>query len=408
MQSLIENAGQVWGFSTAARIFFGWGAAGVLRDLANNFGTEVLLCADKNIAASGAVETAREHLEAGGARVTVFAEGTPDVDLLTIEKAAGLAANIRPDVIIGLGGGSNMDLAKACAILNRHPGPLSKYYGEHAVPGPITPVVAIPTTAGTGSEVSPVAVVSDPDRPFKVGIASRRLIPIWAVVDPSLTLSCPPSTTAHSGADALTHAIEAFTAIEARDRSPQAIFVGKNPISDACALKAIELIGGSLRQAVTQPDSRKDREAMSLGSLLAGMAFSSAGTAGVHALQYPIGEATHTPHGLGNALLLPHVMRRITPARIREMAVIARCLDARLHSVADEVAAEQAARLVESLICDLGIRGGLKGIGLPRTKLAEMAAIAAGISRLINNSPLPLNEEALLEILESAYEPEHL
>src|SRR5262249_48733334 len=152
----------------------------------------------------------------------------------------------KPDAIVGLGGGSNLDLGKCVAILLKYPGPLNKYYGENAVPGPVVDFVGIPTTAGTGSEVSPVAVVADPSRARKVGIATRRITPKWAIVDPHLTVSCPAHVTAYSGIDALSHAIETFCARVPEGRSPQAIFVGKNPVSDALAKDAITLIANSL------------------------------------------------------------------------------------------------------------------------------------------------------------------
>ncbi len=176
---------------------------------------------------------------------------------------------------------------------------------------------------------------------MKVGIASRALIPKWAIVDPALTVSCPASVTAYSGMDALAHAIECTCARVRTDCSPHAIFVGKNPMSDILAARAISAIAKFLPIAVAQPKDRAAREAMAMASLMAGMAFSAGGTAAVHALQYPVGEATHTPHGLGIAVLMPTVMKRITPSRIEEMAFIARCLDASLNSKPD---AEAAAR----------------------------------------------------------------
>jgi len=203
---------QIFGFSTASRIFFGWGAASVLRDVAREFGGRIFVCTDQNMVKAGVVETVLRELAEGKAEVKVFDEGQPEVDRQTIERAAAVAQAYAPDVVIGLGGGSNLDLSKAVALLVKYPAPLSAYYGENNIPGPITPVVAVPTTAGTGSEVSPVAVVADPERAMKVGIASRALIPKWAVVDPALTVSCPASVTAHSGMDALAHAIESFCA----------------------------------------------------------------------------------------------------------------------------------------------------------------------------------------------------
>jgi alcohol dehydrogenase len=393
---------RIAGFSTAGRIFFGWGAAGILRDVPREFGARVFVCTDQNMVKAGVVETVRKQLAQGKAEVEIFDGGQPEVDRKTIERAAAAAQAYAPDVVIGLGGGSNLDLSKAVALLVKFPGPLSACYGENNIPGPITPVVAVPTTAGTGSEVSPVAVVADPERAMKVGIASRALIPKWAIVDPALTVSCPASVTAHSGMDALAHAIESFCAKVRTDCSPHAIFVGKNPISDVLATRAISLIAKFLPVAVAQPHDRAAREEMALASLLAGMAFSSAGTAAVHALQYPVGEATHTPHGLGNAVLLPTVMRNIMPSRIPEMAFIARSLDPKLSSQSDVDAAGHAAPLVAELAAKVGIPKGLRALGVNEEQLPELAKMASTVRRLLDNSPVPFDENDLLRLLQEA------
>jgi len=398
-----ESSDAILGFSTAGRIFFGWGAASVLRDVAREFGRRVFVCTDQNMVKAGIVESVVAHLSQGIAEVKIFDGGKPEVDRRTIEWATTIARSYSPDVIIGLGGGSNLDLAKAVALLAKHPGPLSRYYGENKVPGPIAPIVAVPTTAGTGSEVSPVAVVADPERAMKIGIASRALIPKWAVVDPALTVSCPASVTAHSGMDALAHAIESFCAKVRTDCSPHAIFVGKNPMSDVLATKAITAIAKFLPTAVAQPSDRAAREGMALASLLAGMAFSSAGTAAVHALQYPVGEATHTPHGLGNAVLLPTVMKSITPSRIEEMAFIARSLNLNLKSETDADAASQAAGLVEELGAKVGIPKGLRALGLQIEQLPQLSEMASTVRRLLDNSPVPFDENDLLRLLQEAF-----
>jgi alcohol dehydrogenase class IV len=398
-----ETSKNIWGFSTAGRVFFGWGAATELQNVPREFGHRVLVCTDQNIVKAGICETVLALLGDAKADVNVFDEGRPEVDRETIERAAVVAQRYAPDVVIGLGGGSNLDLSKAVALLLKHPGPVSAYYGENNVPGPITPVVAVPTTAGTGSEVSPVAVVADPERAIKVGIASRALIPKWAIVDPALTVSCPASVTAHSGMDALTHAIESFCAKVRTDVSPHAIFVGKNPVSDILAAKAISCIAKSLATAVAHPGDRAAREDMALASLLAGMAFSSAGTAAVHALQYPVGEATHTPHGLGNAVLLPTVMRSILPSRIPEMAFIARCLDPGLNAETEAHAAGQAPVLVERLGAEVGIPKGLRALGLTREQLPHLSQLASTVRRLIDNSPVDFDESGLLRLLQEAY-----
>ena len=392
-----------WGFSSAGRVFFGWGVLEELRNVSQELGKRVMVCTDRNIIKSGIADRVEALLKEGGCEVLIFPEGRPEVDLKTIEASAEAARQFNPDVVIGVGGGSNMDLGKCTAILLKYPGPLQKYYGENAVPGPVVEVIGIPTTSGTGSEVSPVAVVADPDRFMKVGIATRRIIPKWALVDPSLTVSCPPHVTAHSGMDALSHAIESFCARVPEDRSPRAIFVGKNPVSDSLAKQAIQLIAQSLHKAVTEPSNRQARENMAQASLLAGMAFSCAGTAAVHALQYPVGEATHTSHGLGNAVLMPAVLKAISKARVPELAFIARSLDSDLERLSDEAAAERAPELVAKLGESIQIPRGLGAIGMKREQLNEMAELASGIKRLLDNSPVPFDQAALLHILEEAY-----
>jgi alcohol dehydrogenase len=392
-----------WGFSSAGRVFFGWGVLEELRNVGQELGKRVMVCTDRNIIKSGIADRVEALLKEGGCEVLVFPDGRPEVDLKTIDASAEAARQFKPSVIIGVGGGSNMDLGKCTAILLSYPGPLSKYYGENAVPGPVVDVIGIPTTSGTGSEVSPVAVVADPDRFMKVGVATRRLICKWAVVDPSLTVSCPPHVTAHSGMDALSHAIESFCARVPEDRSPRAIFVGKNPVSDALAKQAIQLIARSLPTAVSDPGNRQAREDMALASLTAGMAFSNAGTAAVHALQYPVGEATHTSHGLGNAVLMPAVLQAIAKSRVPELAFIARSLDASLNQATDAAASHEAPELVAKLAEKVGIPRGLGAIGMKREQLNEMAELASGIKRLLDNSPVPFDRAALLHILEEAY-----
>jgi len=391
-----------WGYSTAGRVFFGWGVLEELRTVTKELGKRVLICADKNIIKSGIADRVEALLKEGGCEVLTFPEGRPEVDLGTIGASAEAARGFNPDVIIGVGGGSNMDLGKCTAILLKYGGPLQKYYGEYGVPGPVVDVVCVPTTSGTGSEVSPVAVVADPDRFMKVGIATRRIIPTWALVDPSLTVSCPPHVTAHSGMDALSHAIESFCAKVPEGRSPRAIFVGKNPASDALAKQAIQLIAKSLPTAVLDPSNRQGREDMALASLLAGMAFSAAGTAAVHALQYSVGEATHTSHGHGNAVLMPAVMKAILKSRIPEMAFIARAFDAKLDRVSDEEAAAQAPELVAKLGENVLIPRGLASIGMKQEQLAEMAELSTSVKRLLDNSPVSFDKQALIGILEEA------
>jgi alcohol dehydrogenase len=252
--------------------------------------------------------------------------------------------------------------------------------------------------------VTPIAVLTDEEHDTKVGFPNRSLLPRVALVDPALTLSCPPSVTAHSGMDAMTHAVESFLAIDSADKAPQPFsgqgFVGKNPVSDALALRAVELIGSNLATAVANGSDLVAREAMALGSLLAGMAFASAGTAVVHALQYPIGARTHTPHGLGNAVLLPAAIRFNLPARTPESAVLARVLGS--TAPGDDAAASELADLLGRLALSVGITPNLRAIGMSEGDLAPAAADALRITRLIENNPRPLDEAALLSVLAEA------
>src|SRR5262245_17739033 len=203
--------------------------------------------------------------------------------------------------------------------------------------------------------------------------------------------------------DALSHPIESYCARIPEGRTPHAIFVGKNPVSDALAMQAIKLIFKALPTAVNDPTNRQGREDMSLASLLAGMAFSAAGTATVHALQYSVGEATHTSHGLGNAVLMPPVMKAILKSRIPEMAFIARAADSSLERVSDDEAAQHAPEAVAKLGDKVMIPRGLGAIGLKRDQIAEMAELSTSVKRLLDNSPVAFDKDALIGIMEEGY-----
>jgi alcohol dehydrogenase len=310
-----------------------------------------------------------------------------------------------PGCVVGLGGGSSIDLAKLVALGIAHGQDLRSFYGEDQVPGPIAPLVAIPTTAGTGSEVTPVAVLTDPDALLKVGISSRQLIPTYALCDPTLTHGCPPTVTAHAGIDALAHAVEAFTA--ARRHPPLGTsggFVGKNSLSDTFALEAIRQLFPNLLAA--QRDEPEARAAVAYGSLCAGLAFATAGTAVAHALQYPIGARTHTPHGLGTGLLLAYAMRFNRPARVAELAAIGRAMGVGTDRDDDEQAADAAVAGVAALATTLGIPPSLAELSVSEEDLPELARQALGVSRLIVNNPRELGVEGLLEILLAAWRGE--
>jgi alcohol dehydrogenase len=344
-------------------------------------------------------------LDAAALEVEVFDGTVPELPMETVLGAVRSALRFGPDCLVGLGGGSSLDLAKLVALGVAHGYELRSFYGEEQVPGPVAPVLAIPTTAGTGSEVTPVAVLTDPEAILKVGISSRHLIPAYALVDPTLTHGCPPPVTAFAGIDALAHAVEAYTAAR-REIPPgsEAVFVGKNALSDTFALPAIAAIAPNLVAATR--DEPEARTALAYGSLCAGLAFGTAGTAVAHALQYPIGARTHTPHGLGTGLLLAYAMAFNRPARVAELAVVARAMAVAGDDDDDEAAADAAIAGVASLAEAVGVPASLAELGIEERELPELANQALGVARLIANNPRELGEADLAEILGSAWRGE--
>jgi alcohol dehydrogenase class IV len=312
-----------------------------------------------------------------------------------------------PDAVLGLGGGSNMDLAKVAATALAHGGGPRDYVGEDKVPGPIRPLVCVPTTAGTGSEVSAASVLTDADNKIKVGILSNYLRPRVAVVDPTLTYSCPARVTADSGIDALTHAIEAYTAVDNADfplpAGEKSVYQGRHPMADVVAEKAIVLVGSFLRRAVADGNDTEARAGMALAATLAGLAFSNVGVAVVHALEYPVGGATHCSHGAGNGLLLPYVMQFNLPARLKEFASIARLLGEDVSGLDEAAAAAKAVTAVERLRRDIGIPERLRDLGVQAAQLRPFAQKAFTIKRILRVNPRPVTADDLEAILTSAF-----
>jgi len=387
-------------------VLFGSGQRQAISAVAAQFGQRVLVCTDSRLGSDADFKAIVADLTRRGLTPLIYDQTRADLPIESVADCVSKAASFTPQIIIGIGGGSCMDMAKAVAVLLTHGGEISAYYGEYKVPGPVIPVIAVPTTSGTGSEVTPVAVVADTARGTKIGIATPHIIPQVAVCDPELTLSCPPALTACSGGDALTHAIESFTALArapTADLTLQHVFVGKNALSDHFALLAISSIWNSLYPAYQNGKDLQAREKLMMGALAAGCAFGTAGTAAAHALQYPVGNATHTAHGDGVASLLPYVMEFNRPACIDSFAQIARMLglgdidstpEALSHILIDEIA---------RLLASVGIPRTLKDLGLPADKQAWAAESAIAITRLVKNNPRPLDLPAMQAITSAAY-----
>jgi len=399
---------QQWTFSTAGQIIFGRNTIRHLGKIVRQLGAQrAFVVTGQHLVAAGAVDKALDSLREAHLAFDVFEGGEAEPRVAVARGCIESARVASPDLIVGLGGGSNTDVAKMTATVLKWGGDPSDYFGENKIPGPIMPLIAVSTTAGTGSAVSPVAILTDEQRNLKISISSNYLRPRVAIYDPVLTVSCPPKVTAESGMDALTHAIEAYTCIAYNalpvDPDRFAPYAGKFPLADVLAERAIQIIGANLRQAVYEGRDLTAREAIHLGALLAGMAFSNAGTAAVHALQYPIGTLTHTSHGLGNGLLLPYVMEYNLPAHPQAFANIARWLGEETERLSVWEAARRSVEAVQRLKADIGIPMRLRDIGIAEEQLPDIARTALGIERLIRNNPRPLSAETLEGILRRAF-----
>lgn len=385
-------------------ILFGRGQRAALGSTTARVGRRALLCTDERQAAQPEFAAMLADLAAHGVETHVFNGTIPDLPLQSIDTCIEQVRTFAPDVVIGVGGGSSIDLAKVVAVLLTHGGSVRDYYGEFAVPGPVIPLIAIPTTSGTGSEVTPVAVVADEERGAKVGIASPHLIPQVAICDPELTVTCPPALTAFSGSDALTHAVEAFTTL-ARPIDPllteQHVFVGKNVLSDHMAKLAVTNVFKYLERAYRDGSDIEAREGIMLASLAAGCAFGTAGTAAAHALQYPVGNLTHTAHGLGVATLLPFVMQFNRPACTRAFAELADLIGL---TGEDEAARSQAfIDAVADLFARIDIPLSLEALGLRADQQDFVAEHSLDAARLIKNNPRPLDLPAMTTITRAAF-----
>ena len=396
-----------WSFSSSSQLAFGWGAIRELGAAARRQGWKrVLVMTDPVLAKLPPLASVNEQLRAAGADSILFEGGEPEPSIAAAQRGIDAARSCQPDAIIGLGGGSNIDLAKMTAVVARHGGSPQDYFGFDKVPGPVVPFIAIPTTAGTGSEVSNSSVLTDTDNAVKVSTQSRYLRPLLAIVDPEFTLTCPRKVTADSGIDALTHAIEGFTNTRSQDLAipidaPFA-YQGKNPLSDLFAEQAIRLIHRSLARAVESPTDRAAREDMALAATLGGLAFSNSGVALVHAMEYPIGGAVHCTHGEGNGLLLPHVMRFLRDVRTPEFTQIAGFMGVDTHGMSPTEAADSAILAVDTLRERIGIPGRLSELHVTPQHLPQLAQKAHSITRLMLLTAKRPTEADILNIYQRA------
>jgi alcohol dehydrogenase class IV len=348
-----------------------------------------LIVTDAILVKSGTVDLALAQL--GGRRYGIFDQVKPEPEISIVEDCTRAYRDGGHDGLIGLGGGSAIDIAKGVAAFAGHEGPLAELFGVDLVKRKGPALIAIPTTAGTGSEVTNVAIFSDKEAQLKKGIVSDYLLPDVALVSPIMTLTCPRSVTAASGVDALVHAVESYLSVNA------------SPITDAIALGAIKLIAKALPKAYANPANLQAREDMATASLMAGMAFGNAGVGAVHALAYPLGGRFNIAHGVSNALLLPYVMEWNKMACVERFRDIAEAMGVRVAELSDKDAADQAVKAMADLCAAVDIPSGMRSFNVPEDAIPAMAEEASKIDRLMRNNPRKLTAADIEKIYRAAY-----
>ena len=370
--------------------------AGALQEVGSVFrglgAQRVILVCDPGIVSLGFAGQAQAVLETAGCEVAVFDQVAPDPSSTLVEQAVKQAQGFKADGVLGLGGGSSLDAAKLVALLINSEQSLEDLYGTDKAQGQRTPLVLMPTTSGTGSEVTWVSVITDAQQ-RKQAVYSPQLLPDVAILDPQLTLGLPAKVTAATGLDAMVHAIEAYTS---RTR--------KNPISDGLATSALALLGANLPKVLANGRDLEARTAMLQGSLMAGMAFVNASVAAIHALAYPLGARFHIPHGHANALVMAPVIRFNLASAQRHYAELAAHLLPGQHFDNEASAAEAFVQAVEVLVKDSGLEQRLSNLNVDQASLPVMASeVVVGIRRLIDSNPCDMTEQDVEGIYRSIY-----
>lgn len=360
-------------FKVPQDIVFGVGSLKRLPELLEKSGSKkMMVVSDRGLEKLGVVQKVLDIVEAEGIETVSFLDILPNPTVDMVNAATKVYKESGATSIVALGGGSPMDVAKAVGVLARYGGSITEYEGAHLVPGPIEPIIAIPTTAGTGSEVTAFSVITDTSRNYKLTVFSYELIPEYALLDPELLVSVPSNVAAACGVDAMVHAIEAY------------ISTAASPFSDAMAEKALELIGGNIRRYVA---NRKDEEAaaaMLSGSMFAGIAFSWARLGNVHAMSHPVSAMYHVPHGVANAILLPVVMEYNALAdRGRYRKIYSYITGKNVKK--EEFEPQMLAEALRELNRELGIPESLRKAGVGEDRIEAMAADAMKSGNILVN-----------------------
>ncbi len=373
------------------KIVFGQDCVQQIGAEACGYGDRALLVTGRSaMRKAGIVDKITELLKASGFKeVHVYDQVEHDPSTETVDRGAELAREWQDDVVIGIGGGSALDAAKAIACMVKNEGPVTEYQSGREIEQPGLPFIAVPTTAGTGAEITKNAVLTDREKEIKQSVRSPFMIAKVAIVDPLLTVTMPPDVTASTGMDALTQAIESY------------VTLASNPISDTLALRAISLISQNLVRAFADGSDVEARENMALGSLMSAMAFANSSLGAVHGLAHPIGGLFGVPHGVVCALLLPYVMEYNVPARTAKYAQIAETMGMDISGAkAERDAAHKAVAAVRELVSQLQLPQHLRDVGIFQYDIISIAGAASGSS--LNNNPRPTTPASLQEILSTA------
>lgn len=380
-------------FNTTKSIISEAGASARIAEIAGGtLGNRVVLVTDKGLRKLGIVDPALASFAKAGIEVAVFDDIDADPPEKNVLDLAALIKSHGATGVIAIGGGSPMDVSKVAALIGHSGEALNDVYGVNVAKGPRLPLVLVPTTAGTGSEVTPIAIITTGGAEKK-GVVSPLLLPDIAVLDADLTLGLPPSVTAATGIDAMVHAIESYASTSANN----------NPVSNGLSKQALRLLGANIREAVFNGKNREARAGMLLGSLLAGQAFANSPVAAVHALAYPIGGHFHVPHGLSNALVLTHVLRFNLSKAATLYAEIAADAFPELAEVPFDKRAEAFIDALDKLGKELKVPQTLREVNIPRDALPMMARDAMKQTRLLVNNPREVTEADALAIYEAAY-----
>lgn len=378
-------------FRTTRRVIMGMGSLSTIPDeLSLLNAKKILIITDKGLVKSGVVKKLERVLKSASIGYVIFDGVEADPNYEIVYKTENIVKEHSIDTIIGIGGGSSLDITKVTSIVATNPGDITEYFGIDLVKHSGLNTVLIPTTAGTGSEVTPIAILSDHREKLKKGVVSSYLLPDVAILDPYLTVSLPPKVTASTGMDALIHAIEAYTSIHATF------------LTDTLAIKAIDLIYNNIRKAYVNGADIMARENMLRGSMMAGIAFANAGVTAVHAFAYPIGAEFHIPHGIANTIMLIPVMKFNFLGNLTKFANLADLFGEDTFGLSERKSAESMIKALEVLAEDLNVPRNLREFGVDEKHISDLAAGAMKVTRLLANNPRILTLEDAKEIYRMA------